>query len=281
MAVGIILAGGVSRRFRGNKLIASLNNRPVLEWVIDALSRVVDEFYLSIRLYEQRDLYEDKIDPDRYGNFGGYIIDSPHGTGPYNSILTSLQNINADELLIIPGDIPWVKSSTLERLIEMGREHSTILACPIWGNGWSESLILYFNLSRSRGIINVLRYLRMGGRATDIQRATIRTTFIPVSKLTGNPSEFIHVTYKSDLKRPRLRNPVRGFINETIHIDRGSWSELYFIKALESISERDYFKAISYLASELEQYISYRLMQLIEHVASDIKTISMEIKGRV
>ena len=40
---GIIVAGGLSRRFGSDKASASLRGRPLLQWVRDALAPVVDE----------------------------------------------------------------------------------------------------------------------------------------------------------------------------------------------------------------------------------------------
>ncbi len=275
MVVGVILAGGKSTRFRGNKLLASVEDELVLKRVVDRLKPIVDKIYISVKSVDQEELYRETLsENDVEVDTIDFVYDYPSGEGPLNAILTGLDTIDTNEFLIIPGDVPWIESSALLKLVEYGRDNSATVAVPVWGNGWSECLVIYFNKDMCKGFLKILRWLRREGRATDLQRTVSKLTLIPVSMLTTNPSSFVHITTREDLVNPRLKNPVEGPVNNIINIDRRLWSRSPFIKAMESASDGDYVTAIKYLMEEVNTYLSYNLLQLIHHTLVDALKLS-------
>ena len=48
MIAGLLLAGGASRRFGSNKLVAPLSGRPVVRWSAEALAAAVDVVYVVV-----------------------------------------------------------------------------------------------------------------------------------------------------------------------------------------------------------------------------------------
>ncbi len=275
MVVGVILAGGKSTRFRGNKLLASVDGELVLKRVYDRLRPIVDKVYISVKSADQESIYREHlkkqgVDVDSIG----FVYDYPGGEGPLNAILTALDTIDGDEFVITPGDLPWIESSALLRLIAYGRENGATVAVPVWGNGWSECLVVYFNKDMCRGFLKILRWLRREGRATDLQRTVSKLTLIPISMLTSNPYSFVHITTKEDLVNPKLKNSLEGPVKEVINIDRRLWSRSPFIRAMESASDGDYITAIKYLIEEVNTYISYHLIQLVHHTLIDALKLS-------
>ena len=270
MLVGIILAGGESKRFRGNKLVASVEGEAVINRVFSELSKIVDKVYISVK-YEMQEStlkkYLSKVFPMEEYEF---TLDYYDGEGPLNAILSSMDNISAEEYIIVPGDVPWIKAEAIKKLIMYGRKNNSTLASPIWGNGWSESLILYFNKCRCKGLIKVLRWLRRAGRATDIQRTVSKITFIPISMLTEDPIIFVHVNTRESLLNPKPKNPLNGPVNKIVNVDRTIWSKSHFILALEAASDGDYITALNEFMIELNEYLPYHLMQLINHTLSDM-----------
>ena len=270
MLIGIILAGGESKRFRGNKLIASVEGEAVVNRVVDELSRLVDKIYISVKYEEQKTVLEECLSKSSYDKEYEFVLDYYHGEGPLNAILSSLDKISSEEYMILPGDVPWIKVEALKKLIDYGRENNSTVACPIWGNGWSESLILYFNKCRCKGLLKILRWLRQAGRATDIQRTVSKLTFVPVSMLTDDPTAFVHVNTRESLLNPKPRNPIEGPANKIVNINRTIWSKSYFILALEAASNGDYVIALKHFMMEINEYIPHYLMQLINHTLSDM-----------
>ena len=270
MVIGVVLAGGKSSRFRGNKLLAYVEGELVIKRVLDRLKPIVDEVYISVKSEDQEHIIKSKLLGDEVEVKDiKFIYDSQMGEGPLNAILTSLDTIESDEFIILPGDIPWIESSAVLKLMEYGRENKAIIASPIWGNGWGESLVIYFNKDMCRGFLKILRWLRRKGRATDLQRTVSKLTLIPIHMLTKNPYSFVHITTKEDLVNPKLKNPVEGPVKDIINIDRGLWSRSQFIKALECASDGDYVTALRYLLEEINEYIPHHLMQLINHTLTD------------
>lgn len=270
MLVGIILAGGESERFRGNKLVASVEGKAVINRVFSELSRVVDSIYISVKYEAQEATLVKYLQKAFSREQYEFVLDYYNGEGPLNAILSSMDNISAEEYIIVPGDIPWIKAEAIEKLIKYGRGNNSTLATPIWGNGWSESLILYFNKCRCKGLIKVLRRLRRAGRATDIQRTVSKITFIPISMLTEDPIVFVNVNTRESLLNPKPRNPLKGPVNKIVDIDRTIWSKSHFILALEAASVGDYITALNEFVMELNEYLPHHLMQLINHTLSDM-----------
>lgn len=269
MLIGVILAGGQSKRFRGNKLIASVDGKAVINRVFEELSSLVDSIYISIRYEKQRDILERYITKSASEGEYEFVLDYKDGEGPLNAILTSLDVVLSDEYIIVPGDLPWIKTESLKKLIDLGRVNKCTATIPIWGNGWSESLIVYFNKKRCTGMIRILGWLRRSGRATDIQRTVPRLTLVPIFMLTDDPIVFVHINTRDSLLNPKPRNPLEGPVKEVISIDRTMWSKTHFIQALEAASDGDNITALKHLVMELNEYIPFHLMQLIKHTLSD------------
>ncbi len=270
MLASIILAGGESKRFGGNKLIASVDGEAVINRVFSEMSKIVDKVYISIKYEMQKNTLEKYLSKNSSKGTYEFILDYYDGEGPLNAILSSMDKITAEEYIIVPGDIPWIKAEIIKKLIEYGRENKSTLASPIWGNGWSESLILYFNKCRCKGLIKVLRWLRRAGRATDIQRTVSKMIFIPISMLTEDPTVFVHVNTRESLINPKPRNPLNGHVNKIVNIDRTLWSKSHFILALEAVSDGDHITALNEFMMELNEYLPHHLMQLINHTLSDM-----------
>lgn len=270
MVIGVILAGGKSRRFRGNKLITNVEGVPIIRRVYDVLSELVDEIYLSIANENQMDIFNEVL----RGFDVKYVLDNPPGRGVLNGIITSLENIPSNEYLFVPGDLPWMRASSLEKLMDIGKEHNSIISVPIWGNGCSEPLVIYFNKRLCGGFIRVLRWIEGAGRSTDLQRIVSKIVFVPVKYLSEDPKVFAHINVREDINNPSLRNPLEGPVNEAIILDRGLWSSVPYIRAMEALSHEDYISALRFLEEELSSYLKEYLMQLVKHVLRDMVVIT-------
>jgi molybdopterin-guanine dinucleotide biosynthesis protein A len=262
MVVGVILAGGISKL--GNTDL-NIGNEPILCRIYDVLREVVDKVYFSVRnTYE----YEFLTENFPIGDIN-YVVDYPDKSCALNGILSSIEQIDSKEYIIVPRDIPFIKSEQLENLLRYGRESNSTLALPIWGNGWGESLILYFNKNYCRGFIRVIKTFESRRRVTDLQRVISRVLFVPVKFLSDDPTAFYHVNCKSDLISPRCRNPVEGIVKDVIMLSRRFAARIPFIKALEELGERNYVDAVRYFNEEMNIYLERGLMQLYMHALYD------------
>lgn len=104
--VGVVLAGGASRRMGTDKARVEVAGRPMLDWVVDAVGAVTDEVVVS---GESRPHWaghvrfvEDRGEPKR---------------GPLAGIVAVMDQVDPDGLLLVVGvDQPWVRPATLRAI---------------------------------------------------------------------------------------------------------------------------------------------------------------------
>ncbi len=201
----VVLAGGRSRRFRGDKLAARIGGTTVLGRVVFRLRGVAPELVVAVasprRATEVRRLVA-----------GGtvLVLDRPArwGVGPAGAIGAAVEAAADRPVMIVPGDIPWITASTIRRLVSEGAKHRADLAVPGWADGELEHLLQWHR----RGASSVASVeIRGAGfpvrRASDFVRAAERTVVVPVASLTSTSRALAHVTYRSDLRAPPVRGP--------------------------------------------------------------------------
>ncbi len=101
--LGVILAGGLSRRMGGgDKTLTMLGDRTILQRIADRLALQVDRVALSAN-----------GDPERFKDFDGTIIADvgPAGEGPLAGILAVMRLAAAEgyaNIVTVPGDAPFL-----------------------------------------------------------------------------------------------------------------------------------------------------------------------------
>jgi molybdenum cofactor cytidylyltransferase len=110
---GIILAGGLSKRMGKNKLSLEINDKPIIEYVIDnAKNSRLDNIIVVWGKYEVHTDIPTVYNPN-------YI------NGMSTSIIEGLKGFNGDGAMIILGDMPFVTTETINELIatfEIGKK---------------------------------------------------------------------------------------------------------------------------------------------------------------
>ncbi|WP_298238122.1 molybdenum cofactor guanylyltransferase [uncultured Algibacter sp.] len=112
---GIILAGGKSSRMGTDKGFLILNNKPFVQYSIDALKPLVDEVIIV----------SDNSDYDVFGL--KRIIDITKNAGPVSGIYSGLEASKTELNLILSCDIPLITSEVLKQLINAVDENSEII----------------------------------------------------------------------------------------------------------------------------------------------------------
>ena len=106
--VGILLAGGQSRRFGSPKAFATWNEKYFYEWSYVALEKVCD-YVIIITREELLSLFPKNLplatDDSR---FLGY--------GPLAGIYAGMDTIEADQYVILPCDMPFITRDELKQL---------------------------------------------------------------------------------------------------------------------------------------------------------------------
>ncbi|TWO32729.1 molybdenum cofactor guanylyltransferase [Seonamhaeicola sediminis] len=127
---GIILAGGKSSRMGSDKGFIKLNNKRFVEYSIKALKPLVKDILI--------------VSDNTDYNFFGYkrIEDDIKDAGPVSGIYSGLSASETDYNLILSCDIPLIKTSILEKLIDNIDECSEIIQ--IESNGKTMPLIALY-----------------------------------------------------------------------------------------------------------------------------------------
>jgi molybdenum cofactor guanylyltransferase len=116
-AVGIVLAGGQSRRFGSPKAFAKLGNQYFYEIMMGALVASCDEVVVVTR----QDLLE------RFPSQVNVMtdLDMYTGFGPLAGILSVMESVEADCYAVLPCDMPYVDSMAMSKLMARHNEGVT------------------------------------------------------------------------------------------------------------------------------------------------------------
>jgi molybdopterin-guanine dinucleotide biosynthesis protein A len=116
----VILAGGQGRRMGGaDKGLIDYRGRPLVEWVLAALTPQVDEVIISAnRNLEVYAAYGHRVLPDTL----------PDYPGPLAGVLAAMQSVDADWLVVAPCDTPHLPAEWVARLLGAAKHAKVALA---------------------------------------------------------------------------------------------------------------------------------------------------------
>ena len=117
---GVILAGGRARRMNNqDKGLMTFKGRPMISYALDALIPVVD--YVMINA--NRNI-------EQYRQFGHPVISDQTDSfdGPLAGVLTAMLQVEAEVLVVIPCDSPFIKAEYLQKLLLSRAENSADVA---------------------------------------------------------------------------------------------------------------------------------------------------------
>jgi molybdenum cofactor guanylyltransferase len=150
----VVLAGGQSRRFGSNKLIADLDGAPLLHHALRAAAAVVDELIVVVgRTGAAPPLPDDLARPIVV------IRDDADDPGPLAGVLGGAQGARGGKLLVVAGDMPMLRPALLSRLLAWRRG---VGACLIVDG---ERQFLPLGIDRGRAIAEAGSLLSDGQRS--------------------------------------------------------------------------------------------------------------------
>ncbi len=187
---GIIIAGGTSSRFQKKNepwqdkaLFTISGNLNLLQRTVMVFSDICDEIIVVVNNSIQISLYSSAISMlnDEIKPKVKIIKDNPSYlcSGPTLGILTGIQAVKNNFVLLAPVDIPLLSSIVLQQLISNIMDSSMIV--PYWpSTGKIEPLIAALNV---QSILEngLLLSLIKRSRADDIHRLVPKIRFLPIS----------------------------------------------------------------------------------------------------
>ena len=109
-STAIVLAGGRSSRFGSDKLKATINGRPILEWAVSRVAGVCGEVIVALPFHGEAHAVLPR------GTFPVY--DSEPDGGPLVALLGAARVARGERLLVVGGDMPSLVPPVLSRLVE-------------------------------------------------------------------------------------------------------------------------------------------------------------------
>ena len=152
---GVILAGGKARRMGGaDKGLITVNDRPMIAYVIDALRPQVANILISANRNR-----------DSYGEFGHPVVadDNTEFQGPLAGIAAGMQAARTPYIAVAPCDSPLLSGDIVQRLHAALSAAGSRIAAAHDG----ERLQNVFALLDTRLLDDLRNYLDEGGRKVD------------------------------------------------------------------------------------------------------------------
>lgn len=142
MQGALILAGGKSRRIKGNKALITLGDKPLLLHVVEKVLGLTHETVVVIGKNNEIDNYT-TILPSKVT----VLKDTVEGKGPLVGILTGMQKMRSEYTVILPCDSPFIQKEVIKCLFKKARGADA--AIPRWPNGDIEPLHAVYRISPS------------------------------------------------------------------------------------------------------------------------------------
>ena len=160
--VGVVLAGGASRRMGRDKALVEVAGQPMLDWVVDALAAVTTDVVVS---GEPRPQWAEHL---------RFVQDKGEARrGPLAGVVAVMEQVAPDALLVVVGvDQPWVRPSTLSEIIGRFSERPVV---PVPDGVRQTTCAVY----PANDLLVATRELNAGG---SIQSMLDRTAFDPFTE---------------------------------------------------------------------------------------------------
>ena len=152
---GVILSGGQARRMQGqDKGLVLLNNKPMIEYVIESLTSQVGQLFINAN----RNI-------DKYSTYGFDIISDELSDyqGPLAGMASSLDKVSTPYMITAPCDSPFIADNLVEKLMNaLEKENAEI---SVAHNG--ERMQPVFCLMKKELLSSMNDFLTQGERKID------------------------------------------------------------------------------------------------------------------
>jgi len=206
----IILAGGDGKRFKEtskssiNKTLIKIGNKTILERIVNIAERVSDEVLIIVKDEDQKLSYKNSLFDGKSRKIKIYKDIDLSCEGPLRGIITGLKIANGEKVIILPCDIPYIKSNIVDSLFESVDDNN--VSVPIWSNSCLESLIAVYKRSETLLISKLISNLNKN-RAQDLIRASLDVKFISVENgfkdVDPKLKSFVNINRKEDLNKSK------------------------------------------------------------------------------
>jgi molybdenum cofactor guanylyltransferase len=192
----IILVGGSSSRFGEDKGVLKLDNKPLLNHVVDAVKGIVSEVIVVTSSKERANLYSKMV------SFNvRFVIDICESRGPLVGALTGFEAAQGKYSLLLPFDVPFVSRDVVSLLFELCIGKSAVI--PRWPNNQIEPLHAVYHTKQAleaakKALAN--NELDMNAMISKMQGVRYISTLV-IEQLDPDLRTFFNINTPLDLKK--------------------------------------------------------------------------------
>jgi len=126
-AIAVVTAAGSAERFGGRKLLALVDGEPLLDHTIRCLlDGGVSEVIVVVGTEDRAEL---ERDVNAMNDARVRPVENPDPSrGMFSSIQIGVATASGDALLVLPGDMPFVRAETVRAVIDKYRERPAIVS---------------------------------------------------------------------------------------------------------------------------------------------------------
>ena len=188
---GVVLAGGSSRRLGLDKALLRFGDAPLLKIVVDRITQVCDHVVVAM----------DR--PERYRELrlsAKLVADAAPGLGPISGLQSGLQACDAEHILVVACDLPFLNVELLRFMADLPRSYQALVP-------WSESRWQPLCAIYARSCLKVVDVMVSAGGGSmhqlleqlDVQRPDEEE----MRRLDPQRLSFLNLNERSDLERAR------------------------------------------------------------------------------
>lgn len=198
MVCGVILSGGMSRRFQVSgepwvdKALYPVGGVPMIKVMAGKLSRVSSRLIVASGHPSRVPVYQSLL--------GDAIVvsDDPELSGPLAGIYSALGQCRSNVLIALPNDMPLVSEELLELMVSLAGEYDVV--SPILPNGLVETTVLAVKVETSKWVLESLKNIGGRSRVADLHRGAPRIYLINVKSRGFEAREFKNINKREDLE---------------------------------------------------------------------------------
>jgi molybdopterin-guanine dinucleotide biosynthesis protein A len=202
----IILAGGVSQRFGQDKGLLRLAKKSLIEYIVDAVSNVVNEKIVVVSSKTQAESYGKLL-----GSKVKVFIDDENVQSPLVGALKGFKEASNEYSLLLPCDTPLISKSILLLLFDLCPHRNAVI--PRWPNGYMEPLQAVYRtkpaLEAAKKALNEGR-LNMQSMVDKLRGVRYVSTLV-LRQLDPELKSFFNVNTPMDLRKAEamIKNEVK------------------------------------------------------------------------
>ena len=276
MVCGIILSGGLSRRFQSpnepwiDKALYVIDGKPMIVRIYESLKAIVDSAIIAVNNEDRAKRYREVVPEAKY------VIDNEPFKGPLAGIYSGIRACNDDYVVVIPNDMPFITPNAIELLV---KELSSFDAVTyILPNGHISNALMALRRDVAIPILNKLAELGRS-KSFDLLRGAPKVLFMNPLTHGVDAKSLVNINTRDDVtNEPRLGEVV---VRNDVSIVRDfRIDDITDLRVSKLIGSLWYTIATGDYIPEFRLYAESGVQMLVAHVLLDSRNENVRALGR-